>query len=101
MIEVEHRPEENNHREKNNYGSNHFVDDDDTIDIKPPANLYDKPSQPIPPQQCTQRDAGKANCRLHGARGLHKSKLGESGHEEEDDERIGECYQKSRQGIME
>lgn len=43
MIEVEHRPEENNHREKNDYGSNHFVDDDDTIDIKSPAYLYDKP----------------------------------------------------------
>ncbi len=101
MIEIEHRADQCDDREDDHDASYHLINNKDAVGIKLTSNLVDEPSQAKPPKQGTEDDAQVTYAHLQRHVGNDECKLGEGGHEQEHDKRIGQCDKERRQPIME
>ena len=99
-VEVEHRAQQHDEREDDDNASYHAVDEHDAAVVEFVAHLVDKPCQPEPPQQGTAHDAQIAHAHVQWMFGHDKGKLCKRCHEEQDDERVGECHQKGGDAVV-
>lgn len=100
MVQIEYCAEEGNDREDNDHASYHLINNKDAVGIKLSPHLVDEPGETEPPEQGSEDDAEIAHTHFDRHIRHHEGKLGKGGHEEEDDERIAQRYQESRDGIV-
>lgn len=100
MIQIENRAEESDDGEDDDHAAYYLIDYDDAVGIKLVPNLVDEPGESEPPQQGSEDDAEIPYSHFYRHIRYDESKLREGGHEEEHDERIGECYEERRDAIV-
>lgn len=100
MIQIENRAEESDDGEDDDHAAYYLIDNDDAVGIKLVPNLVDEPGESEPPQQGSEDDAEIPYSHFYRHIRYDESKLREGGHEEEHDERIGECYEERRDAIV-
>ena len=100
MVQIEYCAEEGNDREDDDHASYHLINNKDAVGIKLSPHLVDEPGETEPPEQGSEDDAEIAHTHFDRHIRYHEGKLGKGGHEEEDDERIAQRYQESRDGIV-
>ena len=84
-----------------NHGyTNDLIDNADARRVELRADAVHQPSQSPPPQQGTAHDAGKAHKHLERMVRQHEGELGVEGEEQEDNQRVGECHEERRPGII-
>ena len=98
--EVEHRAEEDDDGDGYHQRTNEFVDQDDAVVLETAPDLVDKPREAIPPEDGTRHNAQIAYRHDERLAGDNERKLRETGHEEQDDEGIGDGYQKGGDAIV-
>ena len=101
MIQVEHRAYQRYQREDDHHAAYHLINNKNAVGIKLASYLVDEPGKAKPPQQGAKNDAEIAHTHLDRHVGNYKGKLRVCGHEEEHDERIGECDEEGRQSVVE
>ena len=101
MIQVEHRAYQRYQREDDHHTAYHLINNKNAVGIKLASYLVDEPGKTKPPQQGAKHDAKIAYTHLDRHVGNYKGKLRVCGHEEEHDERIGECDEEGRQSVVE
>lgn len=101
MIQVEHRAYQRYQREDDHHTAYHLINNKNAVGIKLAAYLVDEPGKAKPPQQGAKHDAEIAHTHLDRHVRNYKGKLRVCGHEEEHDERIGECDEEGRQSVVE
>ena len=100
MVQIENCAEEGDDREDDDHASYHLINNKDAVGIKLSPHLVDEPGETEPPEQGSEDDAEIAHTHFDRHIRHHEGKLGKGGHEEEDDERIAQRYQESRDGIV-
>ena len=100
MVQIEYCAEEGDDREDDDHASYHLINNKDAVGIKLSPHLVDEPGETEPPEQGSEDDAEIAHTHFDRHIRHHEGKLGKGGHEEEDDERIAQRYQESRDGIV-
>lgn len=100
MIQIENRAEESDDGEDDDHTAYYLIDNDDAVGIKLVPNLVDEPGEAEPPQQGSEDDTEVTHAHFYRHIRHHEGKLREGGHEEEHDERIGECYEERRDAIV-
>lgn len=100
MIEIKHGSDECDEREDDHDTSYYLINNKDAVGIKLSPHLVDEPGKTEPPEQGSEDDAEIAHTHFDRHIRHHEGKLGKGGHEEEDDERIAQRYQESRDGIV-
>ena len=100
MIQIENRAEESDDGEDDDHAAYYLIDYDDAVGIKLVPNLVDEPGESEPPQQGSEDDAEIPYSHFYRHIRYDESKLREGGHEEEHDERIGECHQERREAVV-
>ena len=100
MIQIENRAEESDDGEDDDHAAYYLIDNYDAVGIKFVPNLVDEPGESEPPQQGSEDDAEIPYSHFYRHIRYDESKLREGGHEEEHDERIGECNEKSRNKVV-
>ena len=100
MIQIENRAEESDDGEDDDHAAYYLIDYDDAVGIKLIPNLVDEPGESEPPQQGSEDDAEIPYSHFYRHIRYDESKLREGGHEEEHDERIGECYEERRDAVV-
>ena len=100
MIHIKNRAEESDDGEDDDHAAYYLIDNDDAVGIKLVPNLVDEPGESEPPQQGSEDDAEIPYSHFYRHIRYDEGKLREGGHEEEHDERIGECYEERRDAIV-
>ena len=100
FIEVEHRAEQHYNREDYDDASHYAVDEQNAVVVELAPNLVYEPRQAEPPQHGAEDDADVANGHLERAVVHHEGKLGKEKDEEEDDKRVGQRNEKSRDAVV-
>lgn len=100
MIQIKNRAEESDDGEDDDHAAYYLIDNDDAVGIKLVPNLVDEPGESEPPQQGSEDDAEIPYSHFYRHIRYDEGKLREGGHEEEHDERIGECYEERRDAIV-
>ena len=100
MVQIENCAEEGDDREDDDHAAYYLINNKDAVGIKLSPHLVDEPGETEPPEQGSEDDAEIAHTHFDRHIRHHEGKLGKGGHEEEDDERIAQRYQESRDGIV-
>ena len=100
MIQIENRAEESDDGEDDDHAAYYLIDNDDAVGIKLVSDFIDEPGESEPPQQGSEDDAEIPYSHFYRHIRYDESKLREGGHEEEHDERIGECYEERRDAVV-
>ena len=99
-IEVKHCTDEHSERKDDDQTANDAINDLNAVHVELGPYFIYQPRQAVPPQQGAGDDAHIAKSHLQGVMRDNEGKLGKTGDEQKDDQRIGEGHQKSCDGIM-
>ena len=100
FIEVEHRAEQHYNREDYDDASHHAVDEQNAVVVELAPNLVYEPCKSKPPQHSSEYNACVANGHLKRTIVNDEGKLGKEKDEEEDDKRVGQRNEKSRDAVV-
>ena len=84
----------------NHQRANKPVDENDAIDLETAADFVDQPCESIPPQYGARYNAQIAYCHDKGVPRDDKRKLSETCHEQQDDQWVGNSYEKGGDTIV-
>ena len=98
--QVEHRAYEYDQREYDNHAAYDLVDDHDAAVVELVSYLVYQPRKSEPPQQCSAYYAEITNAHVQRMLRYDEGELGVGCHEQEYDQRVGECYEKGRYAVV-
>ena len=98
--DVEHGSQQHHDRDENHDDADDPVDDDDAALVEDGPDFVDEPCESEPPQYGSSDDAGIAYEHHQWPSRYDESELCETGHEEEDNQWVGQRDEKGRDAVV-